>query len=182
MSFSPANRRFNLFPGWWQRKFLWYELGFAVAVGGAIAVWGFYFGGNYLIDEWLGDSRGALYSVVSSICGSLFGFVIAATSIILGLSGKEQLAVVRESPAYWDLWKVLFSTIRFLGLTTIVSVVALVLDDKQTPNFWILHATIILLLIVLVRLWRCVWVLEQVISLVSGNAPPNSDDSSGRDS
>lgn len=142
-------------------------------------MWGLFFGGDCLIGEWLGGNRSALYSVVASICGSLFGFVIAATSIILGLSGKEQLAVVRESPDYSDLWKVLFSAIRFLGITTIVSVLALVLDDKQTPNFWIVHTMIILLLIVLVRLWRCVWVLEKTISLVSGNGNSGSNNTSG---
>src|SRR5215212_1492610 len=167
VTFSPANSRFNLFSGWWQRRFLWYELTSAIVVGGGIAVWGLYFGGDCLIGEWLGGNRSALYSVVASICGSLFGFVIAATSIILGLSGREQLAVVRESPDYQDLWKVLFSAIRFLGLTTIVSVLALVLDDEKTPNFWIVHIIIILLLVVLVRLWRCVWVLEKTIGLVS---------------
>jgi len=176
MSVSPANRRFNLFPAWWQRNFLWYELGSAVVVGGSIAIWGFCFNGNHWIAELLGSNRGALYSVLSSICGSLFGFVIAATSIILGLSGKEQLAVVRNSPDYWDLWKVLFSAIRFLGMTTIVSVVALVLDDEPPPNFWIVYVTLILLLIVLVRLWRCVWVLEKAIDLVSKGeqSDPNS--------
>lgn len=177
MSFSPANRRFNLLPSWWQRNFLWCELATAIVAGVIIAVWGFCFGGNYFIDELLRGSRSEVYSVLASICGSLFGFVIAATSIILGLSGRGQLAVVRESPSYQDLWKVLFSAIKFLGITTIVTVVALVLDDKASPNFWVTHATIILLLIVLFRLWRCIWVLEKTIKLVSGETNSDIDSS-----
>lgn len=175
MSFSPANRRFNLFPAWWQRNFLWYELAAAVVIGGIITIWGFYFDGNHSIDRLLGDGRSDVYSVLSSICGSLFGFVIAATSIILGLSGRDRLAVIRESPAYSDLWKVLFSAIRFLGIATIVSVIALVVDDKQAPNFWIVHTTIVLLLIVFFRVWRCIWVLEKTISLVSGETNPSGE-------
>lgn len=167
MSLSPANRRFNLLPGWWQRNFLGYELGLAILVGGSIAIWGFYFGGNDFLDQLLGGRRSDIYGALASICGSLFGFVIAATSITLGLSGKEQMAVVRESPAYADLWKVLFSAIRYLGLATIAALAALVLDDKSTPAFWIIHTTIILLLIVLLRLWRCIWVLEKTIKLVN---------------
>jgi hypothetical protein len=43
------------------------------------------------------------------------------------------------------------------------------------------YIIIILLLIVLVRLWRCVWVLEKTIGLVSGRNSGSDNTSRGDD-
>lgn len=155
------------FPGWWQRRFLLYEGVFVVGLGAVSVVYGYRYGGNHVIECLLGDSRETLYSVLAPIFASLFGFVIAATSIILGLSGNARLAVVRESDSYRDLWRTLFSAIRWLGVGTIATLVALVLDRSDEPTFWIAHTVLILTGMVVVRLWRCVWILQKTINLVT---------------
>lgn len=155
------------FPGWWQRRFLLYECAFVVCLGAVSVVYGYRYGGNYVIESLLGDSREVLYSALAPIFASLFGFIIAATSIILGLSGNVRLAIVKESDSYGDLWKTLFSAIKWLGVGTIATLVALVLDRSDEPKFWIVHAVLILTGMVVVRLWRCVWILQKTIDLVT---------------
>ena len=136
-------------------------------------IYGYCCGGNHIIDGLLGESREPLYNALASIFASLFGFVIAATSIILGVSGNARLAVVRESGSYDDLWKTLFSTIRWLGIATLAALCALVLDRYNNLTFWMAHAVLILTIIVILRLWRCVWILQETIKLVSRR--PRSD-------
>lgn len=144
-----------------------------VGLGSASVIYGYRYGGNHVIDGLLGESRETLYNALASIFASLFGFVIAATSIVLGVSGNARLAVVRESTSYSDLWRTLFSAIKWLGIATLVALSALVLDHQDDPTFWITHTVLILTAMVILRLWRCVWILQETIKLVTRR--PRSD-------
>lgn len=168
--------RVRIFPGFWQRRFLFYE-GLLVAALGAVSIaYGYRYGGNHVIDVLLGDTRGMLYGSLAAIFASLFGFVIAATSIILGLSNSPRLAVVRESDSYGDLWKLLFSAIRWTGVAALVALGALILDTQDSPTFWVAHAALVVTAMAVVRLWRCVWVLEETIKLVTRKPFPKAGD------
>lgn len=157
----------RIFPGWWQRNFLLFEGLVVLVCGVAGVVYGYYYGGNETLEGILGDNRENVYATATSAFTSLFGFVIAATSIIVGVSGKERLTVVWENEEGWrDLWKTLFSTIRWLGVAALFALMALVLDRYDSPRLWLAHAVLILTMIVIVRLWRSVWVLEEIIKLI----------------
>lgn len=166
MSITGRNRR-RVLPRWWRRNFLEVELVVAVLVGVASVMWGYFFGGNHLICEVLGEGRGDIYGALASIFGSLFGFAITAASIVLGFSGSERLAVLRESPYYDDLWDTFLSTIKWLGLATAVALVALVLDRSEMPRFFLVHAALFATVIVTLRLARSVWILERVIKALT---------------
>lgn len=166
VSITGRNRR-RVLPRWWRRNFLEVELGVAVLIGVAAAVWGYFFGGNQFIYEVLGDGRGDIYGALASIFGSLFGFAITAVSIVLGFSGSERLAVLRGSPYYDDLWDTFLSTIKWLGFATAVALVALVLDRDEMPMFVLVHAALFATVIVTLRLARSVWILEQVIKALT---------------
>lgn len=152
---------------------MFFEGVFALCLGLLSVIYGYRYGGNHVIDGLLSGSRETLYNALASIFASLFGFVIAATSIILGVSGNARLAVVRESGSYKDLWRTLFSAIRWLGIATLAALCALVLDRDDDPTFWITHAVLVLTIIVILRLWRCVWILQETIKLVARK--PRSD-------
>lgn len=138
-----------------------------VALGVGVAVWGYRCGGNYLIGEILKDNRSEIYGTLASIFGSLFGFTITATSIVLGLSGNVRLAVVRGSPHYSELWETLFSAIRWLGLATILALIGLIFDREASPFFLGFYAVVFATILVSFRLARCVWVLERAIKIVT---------------
>jgi hypothetical protein len=98
----------------------------------------------------------------------LLGFAITAESIVLGLWGSERLAVVRESKHYATLWRVFMATIRSLGLATGFCLLGLVFDRDGDPNRVILYLCFAASLLAVARLIRCIWILEQVVLLVSG--------------
>lgn len=156
-----------IFPKRWRKHYLFYEGVLVACLGSVSVIYGYRYGGNHVIDGLLGDSRETFYNALASIFASLFGFVIAATSIVLGVSGNARLAVVRESNGYKDLWRTLFSAIKWLGVATLVALSALVLDRQDDPTYWITHAVLILTVLVVLRLWRCVWILQETIKLVT---------------
>ena len=157
----------TVLPQWWRRCFLHAE--FVVASGGAAAfvVWAERFSGTVGIDLVLQNNRGALYGTLASIFGSLLGFAVTATSIVLGFSSSSSLRIVRESVHYATLWRVFLATIRTLGFATVVSLVGLVFDRDDAPWHWVLYFVVLAFLLSCLRIARSVWVLERVIGLVT---------------
>jgi len=123
------------------------------------------------VDVFLKDRKGTIYGTVAAIFGSLLGFVITAESIVLGLSGDDRLSIVRKSKHYPTLWKVFTATIRWLAFATAASLVALIADRESVPCRWAFFACVLGSTLVIARLARCVWVLEQVVHLVASPLP-----------
>lgn len=166
----------KVLPKWWRANFLHAEFGVALLCGLIFVIWAQVCGGGALIQETLNGNRGAVYGALASIFGSLLGFAITAVSIVLGFSTTERLAVVRESRHYPTLWKVFTATIRTLGLATVVALLGLILDRDGSPMKWVLYFTVFTMILAALRLSRCVWILENVIELVTGHSKARSGD------
>lgn len=147
-----------------------FALSFFITI--CFVAWAEKYGGSAVLNDLLQKNRGALYGTFASIFGSLLGFAITTVSIALGFSQSEQLRVVRESKHYPTLWKVFLSAIKVLGAATIASLIALLVDRDNTPNSPILYICFFLLLLSVFRIVRSIWVLEQIIVLVT--APSKS--------
>ena len=152
---------------WWAHNFLWAEFVLAVVAATAFAIWIYRFGGLAVVANIIQGNRAAVYGALASIFGSLLGFAITAESIVLGLSSSERLEAIRESTHYATLWRVFISAIRALGLATALSLIALVLDRDNRPIWPCLLVTFFGTVLASLRLLRCIWVLENVVALVS---------------
>lgn len=128
--------------------------------------WVVWLGGSGVVDSILHESRSAVYGALASIFGALLGFVITALSIIIGYSGNERLEFLRKTPHYNTLWEVLLKTIKALSFATGAMIVGLVLDRDSSPNHLIFCICVFTILLSLLRLWRCIWVLENVIRII----------------
>jgi hypothetical protein len=136
-------------------------------VAALFALWSERWSGSTIIDKTLDGNRAAVYGALASILGSLLGFVITAVSIVLGFSASEKLSVIRDSIHYPTLWRVYISAIRALAFATIVCIVALVLDRDKQINHSIMYLAAFGCILATARVARCVWVLENIIKLVS---------------
>lgn len=158
----------SLLPKWWRKHFLKVELALAIIFGSIFYAWAEIWGGGAILVETLKGNRGAVYGALASIFGSLLGFAITAVSIVLGFSTTSRLTVVRESEHYPTMWKVFTTTIRTLGFATVVALFGLILDRDNHPIDAMLYLTVFASVLAALRLARCVWVLENVITLVAG--------------
>jgi hypothetical protein len=155
---------------WWSENFLWAEFWLAVTVTAAFIIWTFYCGGQEIIAEVIRGNRSAVYGALASVFGSLLGFAITAESIVLGLSGSERLQIIRQSKHYTTLWRVFTSAIRALGLATAVALIGLVIDRDNHPIWLCLVLTVFATVLAFLRLLRCIWVLENIVALVSASS------------
>ncbi len=151
----------------WASHFLWCELAVVAIAWGLFVAWGVRWGGHDQLIDFMADRRGTIYGVLAGIFGSLLGFAIAAEAIVLSLSGSDKLSVVRSSKHYPTLWRVFRWTIRTLALATVAALIALLLDrDKQPWMAW-LYGCAFFTFLAIAQLARTIWVLEQVVHVVS---------------
>ena len=156
-----------LLPGWWRKHFLHVEFALCSLITVAFMVW-HGSGGAVCLESFLKSNRAPIYGTLATIFGTLLGFIITAASIVLGFSGSGRMQVVRQSRHYPMLWKVFFSATRALGLATLVALVALIFDRDSNPISWLMFALFFCSMLVFFRVARAIWVLENVIKVVSG--------------
>ncbi len=158
-----------MIPGLWKRHFLLAEGGLAVLLTLTFAAWFWRFGGENCVFILLQSNRATLYGTLASIFGSLLGFVITATSVVLGFSGSESLSVVRESAQYPMLWRTFSATIRTLAGATLVALLCLVVDRDGAPVPLLVVLLVLAVTFSVLRIARTIWVLEHIIVLVTKN-------------
>jgi hypothetical protein len=159
----------------WAEAFLRYEFLTSVLVTVLFFLWFEYLSGRELVNQVLYGNRSSIYGALAAIFGALLGFVITAVSIVIGYSASERLEVVRKSKHYADLWKIFISAIRATALATMAALLGLVFDRDSSPSTWILFLNIFAFVLVLFRLGRSIWVLEQIINLLTQNVKAKSE-------
>ena len=87
-------------------------------------------------------------------------------SIIIGYSANEKLEFLRKTKHYDTLWEVLLKTIKALSVATGAMIVGLVLGRDSSPNNLIFCVCAFTILLSMLWLWRCIWVLENVIHII----------------
>jgi hypothetical protein len=152
---------------WWAQHFLLAEWGLAMVVSFSGIFWTERFSGISVMNALLQGNRGAIYGALASIFGSLLGFIITAVSIALAFSASEKLTVLRDSKYYPQLWGVFLSATRCLATVTVAALVALIGDRDMAPIRWLTYAVWVLTVLSVARITRCIWVLENIVKIVT---------------
>lgn len=163
--------------GFYRRHFLGSELVACICVAAALVAWIEVGHGRRVVNAWLDGDRGAFYGAVAAVDGAMLGFVIATAAIVLGFAASERLEILRGSTHYATLWRVFTSTIRALGLATLATLAALLVDRDTKHNAAAMIVFAGLQCLAIVRIARAVWALEKVIEVVT--TPVLSDEGKG---
>ncbi|EIM05216.1 hypothetical protein A1A1_17335 [Planococcus antarcticus DSM 14505] len=109
--------------------------------------------------------RSGLYGTLAAISGAMLGFVITGLSILLTTNSTVQMEKLKKSKHYITVFKIFFSTSKYLGILLILSLVSLVFDKDVSPILILSFMTLWAVIIVTFRLLRCIWVLEKIVIL-----------------
>jgi hypothetical protein len=154
------------YPSWWRKHFLLVELFLAITLTAMLGFWSARWGGHEVLLNLVKGNRGAIYGALASLFGSLLGFSITAMSIVLGFTTSERLALLRSTSHYKDLWAIFTSAIRVLGITTIGALIGLIFDREVVQRPYIFVACVGLSTLCILRMVRCLWVLERIVALL----------------
>lgn len=158
-------------PSWWSSRFLTIELIIGAVLVVVFASWTSVFSGAVYVDKLMTGTRIGLYGTLAAIFGSLLGFVIATLAIVLGFGDSERLGVLRRSAKYPVLWQTLLSTTRWLALATIGAIAALVVDRDGAQNLGALDLCLLFSVVAALRLARSIWILQNVVAIVTSSSP-----------
>jgi hypothetical protein len=114
----------------------------------------------------LADNRATVYGTIAAVAGSLFGFVLAAATIILSVAGSARLNRVTESNRYGDLWGMFLAATKGLGVLTIIALAALLFDRKDAPQPIFTYGLFLFFIVASLQIATCIWILEKVTKLM----------------
>ena len=160
----------------WRRHFLFVEAVIVIGVTTLLAVWMFFFGGTPYVQEFMRGNRVNIYTTMAGIAGTLLGFSIACMSIILSFSSSPRFTLLRNSQHYPTLWKTFVQATRYLGALTITALVCLAWDTESAEVPWLVIPLCFFVGLSIVRLLRVVWIIEQIVGIVSKPPQPISSD------
>jgi hypothetical protein len=109
-----------------------------------------------------------LYPILISVFASLLGFILAAAAVIFAAVSSEKLDILRKSIQHKALWHIFNRTVRVLGIGTILCLLGLILNHTGVVSVIATYSTLFITVLSVLRIASCIWILEQVIGLISG--------------
>lgn len=152
---------------WWERNFLVIEFITAVVIFLAVLAWSLFINKGVAISQIVSGNRQWIYATLTTLFGTLLGFIITAVSIVLGYAQSDKLTIVRQSNHYKDLWGIFKSTIWILGFATVVALLGLIFDKETNPQYIFIYLNILAIILAVFRIGRCIWVLQNIIAIVT---------------
>ena len=159
----------------WQRRENWYKRHFIGADASAAATVAIIItliiwlpGMEETVVQYSQDTRQALYRTIATIAGSLTGFTITVTTLILGNWGHQSLALIAQHPnRSKEIRTVLKHSTWSMATTMVASLVAIAIDINDTPNRIIMSATIIATIFSIVRLFEAIWLVQSIAAIIT---------------
>ena len=116
----------------WQR-FISNDLLIALSISIPLSIWIELLNGKSWIDLLLASNRSIIYSTLTTLNGTILGFIIATATIVIGYIRHPQLFYARESAKFPDIGQFFKNCIRYLGLSTVMSLIGLIGDRDKMP-------------------------------------------------
>ena len=171
------------------RARLWVEghLGvFPIYVAGAVTagamLWSHISDGQLRgLQEVLGPDAVMILATISTLAGSLLGFILASISVLLVITASPRLGRVTSSSAYKHLWRLFFAATVSLGLLTILTLTLMVVASPARPLTALLSWSVLFVAVdAAVRVGVCIWILATLVAIqLDGGAGDGSDRTQG---
>lgn len=136
-----------------------------IAGGVAVVLWcaDFTLGHGCAMSRILGPVRAEVYPSLATIFGALFGFVITAFSIVVGLGGKVFQREAGEDGVFHRVAQAFAKTIKVIGTATIVAVIAIVVDNGSRPNIVCEYIVVFFSAWATISVAGAIWILELLL-------------------
>ena len=149
----------------WERDFLIFEFFLSVLLTGIIVIVVYYFSLYCNIVQALDGIRASFYGTIAQIEGALLGFVIAGVSILLTMSESPAMKILKTSPYFRIIYDVFTNSAKYFAISTVTPLVAMLFDKDQAPNLYFTYLVVWCVIISILRLARCLWILNEIIEI-----------------
>jgi hypothetical protein len=132
---------------------------FCIGVVTALAVWVVwkYFLGSVSLNL----DFPSLYLTQAQLDAEMLGFLTTILAIIYTQLDTPRLKRMRDHPSFDLIWKVFINAIKYLAVALLSSILVLVSSFMELLVLFNLMAVIVAVF----RVGRCIWILEEIITL-----------------
>lgn len=118
------------------------------------------------LNEWLVQNSNTIYPLIVASSVTLLGFVMTGVAVLISFTESSKLDLFRKSKQFPTLFDIYFSTIKYLALCAILGILGIISNIFVIPIFGLIIWAII---IACLRIYRTLWVLENIILIVHKN-------------
>lgn len=144
-------------------------MGLAVCLTASFAGWlWFSDGASATLQGFLGPQKEAFYRTIATVSGTMLGFSMTVAALVLNRVSSERFQMLREGNSgknYATLCKTYTQAVKSLGILTLVSIVALVVDTNLSPSHLVMIPAAFSALLSLFRISRAIWILEKLLQV-----------------
>lgn len=119
-----------------------------------------------LMEDRAQDSLNAVYRTGATVAASLLGLMMATVTLIVTLLRSERLSELRDSGHQTELTGLFFSTMRCLGVMTIVALIGLSFDTGPSIHWSFDLFALAGALITGIRVARSISMLQMIVNLM----------------
>lgn len=153
----------------WDVRFLELDLCLSVGLTLTFAGWLWLFdGGEANLDSFLGPQKEVLYRTTATVSGTMVGFTMTVAALVFNRVASERFHLFRSANLgqnYDNLCKTYTQAVKFLGVLTVVSIAALLIDTQTSPCHWIMVGALLFALLSFFRVARAIWILEKLLKV-----------------
>lgn len=117
------------------------------------------------------DRRSDIYTSLASTAGALLGFVLAALSILVALPSTERIEALRGHPSWPRVPQSYFRAARALLGAVVFCTLGIPLDSAEQAWLAWEVATVVVLVLALVRVATAVVALDQILVVARQHEP-----------
>lgn len=124
--------------------------------------------GHQALQDALKMNRPSLYSTLTQVGASLLGFILTAVPILILFGERTSMARLRAYGRFSPLYQAYFQAMLALACLTLAGFVAILADTDVAPRSLVTFAMVSLVLLCVLRVFRCVKILQALIAIESG--------------
>ena len=109
--------------------------------------------------------RITLYATIAQIMGALLAIVIAGLTILLTMEKSTSMKLLKRSPFYKELFDIFLISINKFAIGTATSIFLMIIDSKSEAKIFCFYILLFMVVNCSVSVWRCIWILKNVIKL-----------------
>lgn len=144
----------------YKRHFLEFELVGSIVL--TLIIFGYFSWNNTDVSALITISKDKLYPIITASAITLLGFIITGVSVLVTFTESKNLQIFKKSNQYKTPFTVYFSTIKYLTIVTILSIIGILSETYKEIIFFLLIWSVA---ISSLRLYRCVWIIERFIDI-----------------
>jgi hypothetical protein len=92
---------------------------------------------------------------------TLVGCILTGLCVLTAFLDKSQLERLKITSLFQEIFGIFFNALLFCGIFSITSIWGLI-----KPEIFVCHLVSIIILLLIARIWRCVWIFRQLVAIV----------------